>query len=83
MLRGRRIWALNNYVKKAPFFIGPLHVLSVKKVLPAGPVKLGDGKVIHRSRTLVMLRTDPGGDRVLAAADIWGRDPTKSDSPWK
>jgi len=70
----------------APYFEGPVHVLSVRKVLPQGELfdrRSGDDVVVgERKRSLVQLYTDPGGVRTLAAADIWIKDPARSDRQW-
>lgn len=74
---GRRIWFLNK-VGTISHMVGPLTVLSVRQILPAGKTVSGE----ERKRSLVQLYTDPGGVRTLAAADIWAKDPGRSDNPW-
>jgi hypothetical protein len=58
--------------------VGPVEILSVRKVLPQGSFDGG----IDRKRSLVQLYTDPGGVRTLAVAEIWGKDPSRADNPW-
>lgn len=78
MLRpGRKIWNVYK-LDGIPNVIGPLDVLFVKKILPAGPLETGT----NRLRSLVQVYTDPGGFRTLAVADIWSKDPGKADNPW-
>lgn len=64
--------------------VGPLDALSVRAVWPQGPILDQDGKPTgnFRERSLVKVYTDPGGYRVVAAADIWGKDPGRNDSQW-
>jgi hypothetical protein len=69
------------------YYEGPVHVLSVRKILPQGEVydrRRGDEPIVvaERKRSLVQLYTDPGGIRTLAAADIWLKDPARADRQW-
>jgi hypothetical protein len=74
---GRQIWT---YIKvdSIEFFDGPYRVQSFKQLLHAGLTNDG----VERKRSLVQLYTDPGGMRTLAVADIWAKDPGRSDKPW-
>lgn len=74
---GRRIWFINQ-IDKITHAVGPVDVLSLRKILPAG--KLDNGS--ERKRSLVQVYTDPGGVRTLAVADIWSKDPGKANNPW-
>lgn len=53
-------------------------VLSLKKLLPRGPIKIDDEIVGERARTLVQVYTDPGGLRTVAVADIRLKDPGRA-----
>lgn len=82
---GRNIWVLNN-LDGIKHFSGPYQVLRLKQVLPQGERVLQgpfeEKHIVERKRSLVQVYTDPGGVRTLAAADVWGRDPGRNESPW-
>lgn len=75
---GRKIWFTNKVDDMPVHYCGPFDILTLKKILPAGKTETG----ADRLRSLVQIYTDPGGMRTLAAADIWSKDPSKTDQQW-
>jgi hypothetical protein len=59
-----------------PFAVGPLLVVNFMEFLPRG-ITEHDGHIVDRKKSLIKVYTDPGGVRVLAAATIRFKDPSR------
>lgn len=86
-MTGRKFWI--SYKAEPglpPVNAGPFVCKSVKQFLPAGVFEKhnyaeGVTYTSERKRSLVQLHTD-GGLRTVAVAELWTKDPGKSDNPW-
>ena len=73
---GRRIWAVVKIDNMKPFGIGPYVIVKFRRFLPRG-IYEKDGYEMERKQSLIEVYTDPGGNRILAAANIRFRDPRR------